>query len=215
MSFSGITPLPILCMPRLQPNRILTPLFSSSPAVSVCVSCGTLVAISLERFYAICQPLLSRRWQTLAHSYRAIGAIWVTSLCLTLPIAVFHRLIDLQTGKHACRYTYLLTKLLIHSLNYLFTYPTSGLWVVVILPDALYVVEVNCTPTGTLNLMSLRFLSNHRQNLIQKKEEEEKDTEEKKIKWSLMFSGMFIVLSFCRVDSDQTVKLAISNFNTS
>ncbi|GFN84987.1 LOW QUALITY PROTEIN: cholecystokinin receptor type a [Plakobranchus ocellatus] len=74
-----------------------------SPAVSVGVSCGTLVAISLERFYAICQPLRSRRWQTLSHSYRVILAIWLGSVSVMIPIAVFNRDIKLKNGKHACR----------------------------------------------------------------------------------------------------------------
>ncbi|KAH9499558.1 hypothetical protein Btru_078114 [Bulinus truncatus] len=71
--------------------------------VSVSVSCATLVAISLERFYAICQPLRSRKWQTLKHSYRVILAIWVTSIGLMVPIAVFNKIIKLQNGSPACR----------------------------------------------------------------------------------------------------------------
>ncbi|CAG5120554.1 unnamed protein product, partial [Candidula unifasciata] len=56
--------------------------------VSVGVSCATLVAISLERFYAICQPLKSRRWQTLKHSYKAILGIWLSSATIMIPIAM-------------------------------------------------------------------------------------------------------------------------------
>ncbi|KAL4229689.1 hypothetical protein ACF0H5_010077 [Mactra antiquata] len=72
-------------------------------AVSVGVSCYTLVAISLERYYAICQPLKSRRWQTLSHARKMILGIWVFVLLLMCPIAAFHRLISIKTGVHACR----------------------------------------------------------------------------------------------------------------
>ncbi|KAL4226313.1 hypothetical protein ACF0H5_014296 [Mactra antiquata] len=72
-------------------------------AVSVGVSCYTLVAISLERYYAICQPLKSRRWQTLSHARKMILGIWLFVLFLMSPIAAFHRLIAIQTGVHACR----------------------------------------------------------------------------------------------------------------
>ncbi|XP_045203278.2 cholecystokinin receptor type A-like [Mercenaria mercenaria] len=72
-------------------------------AVSVGVSCYTLVAISLERYYAICQPLRSRRWQTLSHARRMIIGIWIAVLALMSPIAAFHSVIEIRTGVHACR----------------------------------------------------------------------------------------------------------------
>ncbi|KAK7480131.1 hypothetical protein BaRGS_00028615, partial [Batillaria attramentaria] len=74
-----------------------------SNAVSVSVSCFTLVVISIERFYAICQPLRSRRWQTLKHSYRVLVLIWLASFLLMLPIAVFTKLHQLKNGVYACR----------------------------------------------------------------------------------------------------------------
>ncbi|GFR68448.1 cholecystokinin receptor [Elysia marginata] len=108
-----LTPLKLLgnsCSCRKSANVNKSLLIVSLPfpvrvlvAVSVGVSCGTLVAISLERFYAICQPLKSRRWQTLAHSYRVIQAIWLTSVSVMIPIAVFNRVIKLKNGKQACR----------------------------------------------------------------------------------------------------------------
>nr|KAG5694451.1 hypothetical protein BaRGS_008690 [Batillaria attramentaria] len=67
------------------------------------VSCFTLVVISIERFYAICQPLRSRRWQTLKHSYRVLVLIWLASFLLMLPIAVFTKLHQLKNGVYACR----------------------------------------------------------------------------------------------------------------
>ncbi|PBC32208.1 Cholecystokinin receptor type A [Apis cerana cerana] len=45
--------------------------------VSVSVGVWTLVAISLERYFAICRPLKSRRWQTQFHAYKMIAVIRV------------------------------------------------------------------------------------------------------------------------------------------
>lgn len=71
--------------------------------VSVAVSVFTLVSISLERYFAICQPLRSRRWQTLSHSYKMIAAVWTLSLIVAIPIAVYQRLIKLKRrGTHKC-----------------------------------------------------------------------------------------------------------------
>ena len=72
-------------------------------AVSVCVSCYTLVAISMERFFAICYPLRSRSWQTLSHAYKIIICIWIFGLVLMLPVAVGNEIITLRTGSKACR----------------------------------------------------------------------------------------------------------------
>lgn len=68
-------------------------------AASVAVSAWTLVVISVERYYAICHPLRSRRWQTLSHSYKLIAAIWCGSLVSMSPIAFFSRLIPISQGK--------------------------------------------------------------------------------------------------------------------
>ncbi|RUS79277.1 hypothetical protein EGW08_012964, partial [Elysia chlorotica] len=99
--------MPFTLIPMLMQEFVFGPvlcvLIRYAQAVSVGVSCGTLVAISLERFYAICEPLRSRRWQTLTHSYRVIQAIWLTSVAVMIPIAVFNRVIGLKNGKQACR----------------------------------------------------------------------------------------------------------------
>ncbi|CAG2180017.1 unnamed protein product, partial [Oppiella nova] len=79
--------------------------------ISVGVSAWTLVAISLERYFAICQPLKSRQWQTLSHSYRVIAIIWFGNIVLMSPIAILSELLPIQTpalftkqaGKYKCR----------------------------------------------------------------------------------------------------------------
>lgn len=68
-------------------------------ASSVAVSAWTLVAISLERYYAICDPLRSRRWQTLKHAYKLIALIWCASFAFMSPIAVLSRLIPTSQGE--------------------------------------------------------------------------------------------------------------------
>ncbi|KAJ6635969.1 Cholecystokinin receptor, partial [Pseudolycoriella hygida] len=72
-------------------------------ASSVAVSAWTLVAISCERYYAICHPLSSRRWQTLKHAYKLIGLIWFGSFLFMSPIAVLSRLIPTNQGLRKCR----------------------------------------------------------------------------------------------------------------
>lgn len=74
-------------------------LFLFLTATSVAVSAWTLVAISLERYYAICDPLRSRRWQTLKHAYKLIALIWFGSFLCMSPIAALSRLIPTSHGK--------------------------------------------------------------------------------------------------------------------
>ncbi|CAG5123732.1 unnamed protein product, partial [Candidula unifasciata] len=70
--------------------------------VSVAVSCFTLVAISLERYFAICHPLKSRSWQTLSHSYKAIAVCWAAAFLLMVPSAVYHDLVEIRPHINAC-----------------------------------------------------------------------------------------------------------------
>ncbi|XP_041841703.1 cholecystokinin receptor type A [Melanotaenia boesemani] len=75
--------------------------------VSVSVSTFNLVAISLERYSAICNPLTSRAWQTKSHAAKVITATWVASFVLMLPYPIFSTLksftrLNNSTG-HMCR----------------------------------------------------------------------------------------------------------------
>ncbi|XP_011138010.1 cholecystokinin receptor [Harpegnathos saltator] len=72
-------------------------------AVSVSVDVWTLVAISIERYFAICRPLKSRRWQTRFHAYKMIAIVWILSLTWNAPILVVSRLKSLHGGRHKCR----------------------------------------------------------------------------------------------------------------
>ncbi|KAG6796368.1 cholecystokinin receptor-like [Apis mellifera caucasica] len=72
-------------------------------AVSVSVGVWTLVAISLERYFAICRPLKSRRWQTQFHAYKMIAVVWTASLTWNAPILVVSRLKSIRDGRQKCR----------------------------------------------------------------------------------------------------------------
>ncbi|XP_076548373.1 cholecystokinin receptor type A [Osmia lignaria lignaria] len=72
-------------------------------AVSVSVGVWTLVAISLERYFAICRPLKSRRWQTQFHAYKMIAVVWTASLTWNAPILVVSQLKNIRGGRRKCR----------------------------------------------------------------------------------------------------------------
>lgn len=70
--------------------------------VSVGVSVFTLVTISMERYFAICRPLTSLRWQTRRHAYKTICLVWLVALVIMVPTAVCHRLLPMTIGGHKC-----------------------------------------------------------------------------------------------------------------
>jgi hypothetical protein len=64
--------------------------------VSVSASINTLVAISVERCLAICYPL---KWQMTSRACRVVVVvIWMFSLIITLPWAIFFGLQPLEEG---------------------------------------------------------------------------------------------------------------------
>ncbi|XP_005744974.1 cholecystokinin receptor type A [Pundamilia nyererei] len=106
----------LVCIPfTLIPNLMRDFIFGNGTCklvmyfmgVSVSVSTFNLVAISLERYSAICNPLTSRVWQTKSHAAKVITATWLGSFILMLPYPIFSTLkpftrLNNSTG-HMCR----------------------------------------------------------------------------------------------------------------
>nr|AXF50641.1 CCK/sulfakinin receptor 1 [Crassostrea gigas] len=111
LSFSDLL-LAVFCMPfniipMLMRNFVFGPtvcyLSRYFQGVSVGVSSFTLVAISLERYFAICRPLQSRKWQTLSHAYRSILLIWGVAFVIMIPIPVHTNYENKRPGMYRCR----------------------------------------------------------------------------------------------------------------
>uniref|UniRef100_A0A4W5RRV8 Gastrin/cholecystokinin type B receptor n=1 Tax=Hucho hucho TaxID=62062 RepID=A0A4W5RRV8_9TELE len=92
----------LFCMPfTLIPNLMRDFVFGSGickvamyfMGISVSVSTFNLVAISLERYSAICNPLASRTWQTKSHAATVISATWVVSFLFMLPYPISSTLV--------------------------------------------------------------------------------------------------------------------------
>lgn len=76
-------------------------MFSTISAVSVSVNVWTLVSMSVERYFAICHPLRSRKWQTPSHACKMIAAVWFGSTMCMMPILVLSKLQNIRgTGKY-------------------------------------------------------------------------------------------------------------------
>jgi len=56
----------------------------------------------MERYFAICRPLTSLRWQTRRHAVRTIAVAWLVALLAMTPTAVYQRLLRMPTGGHKC-----------------------------------------------------------------------------------------------------------------
>lgn len=74
--------------------------------MSVSVSTFSLVAISIERYNAICKPLQSRVWQTRSHACRVIVATWLLSALLMLPYPVYSTTRPTHPGVYHCRHNW-------------------------------------------------------------------------------------------------------------
>lgn len=71
-------------------------------AVSVSVGVWTLVAISIERYFAICRPLHSRKWQTKSHAYKIILLVWIVTPVWNVPITLVSTLQPIgESGKYS------------------------------------------------------------------------------------------------------------------
>nr|BDP38634.1 fluorescent sensor for cholecystokinin [synthetic construct] len=107
----------IFCMPfTLIPNILKDFIFGAAMCkivsylmgISVSISTFSLVAIAIERYSAICNPLKSRVWQTRSHAYRVIAATWVLAFIIMVPYPIISHLEPFQgsanTTAHKCRH---------------------------------------------------------------------------------------------------------------
>ncbi|KAF7709409.1 cholecystokinin receptor-like [Silurus meridionalis] len=62
--------------------------------ISVSISTFSLVAIAIERYSAICNPLKSRAWQTRSHAYKVIAMTWALSFLIMTPYPIFSSLVS-------------------------------------------------------------------------------------------------------------------------
>ncbi|XP_053757610.1 cholecystokinin receptor type A isoform X2 [Panthera pardus] len=92
----------LFCMPfNLIPNLLKDFIFGSAVCktttyfmgTSVSVSTFNLVAISLERYGAICKPLQSRVWQTKSHALKVIATTWCLSFTIMTPYPIYSNLV--------------------------------------------------------------------------------------------------------------------------
>lgn len=93
---------------RYAGRSMFTYIFCFSAGVSVSISTFSLVAIAIERYSAICNPLKSRVWQTRSHAYRVIAATWVVAFIIMIPYPIISHLEAFQgpenTTAHQCRH---------------------------------------------------------------------------------------------------------------
>lgn len=107
----------VVCMPfTLIPNLMGDFIFGAAMCkivaylmgISVCISTFSLVAIAIERYSAICNPLKSRAWQTRSHAYKVIASTWVVSFLIMTPYPIFSTLVEFTKNNnitgHMCRH---------------------------------------------------------------------------------------------------------------
>ncbi|XP_041662501.1 cholecystokinin receptor [Cheilinus undulatus] len=82
--------------------------------ISVSISTFSLVAIAIERYSAICNPLKSRVWQTRSHAYKVIAVTWVLAFIIMIPYPIISHLESFQrpdnTTAHQCRHKWPVAK---------------------------------------------------------------------------------------------------------
>ncbi|XP_068457879.1 cholecystokinin receptor [Clinocottus analis] len=106
--------MPFTLIPSILKDFIFGPamckIVSYLMGISVSISTFSLVAIAIERYSAICNPLKSRVWQTRSHAYRVIAATWALAFVLMTPYPIishlesFHR--PDNTTAHQCRHVW-------------------------------------------------------------------------------------------------------------
>ncbi|XP_062533523.1 cholecystokinin receptor-like isoform X2 [Armigeres subalbatus] len=86
----GVFCLPFTLVGQVQQNfifgRIMCKVLPYFQAVIISVAVWTQVAIALERFFAICRPLSSRRWQSQSHASKMIALVWILSFLVNSPL---------------------------------------------------------------------------------------------------------------------------------
>ncbi|KAM4795111.1 LOW QUALITY PROTEIN: gastrin/cholecystokinin type B receptor [Rhinophrynus dorsalis] len=104
--------MPFTLIPNLMGNFIFGEVICKTAAyfmgLSVSVSTFSLVAIAIERYSAICNPLKSRVWQTRSHAYRVIAATWILSTIIMIPYPVYNTIVpfvmkDKKREGYQCR----------------------------------------------------------------------------------------------------------------
>ncbi|KAM8974956.1 cholecystokinin receptor-like [Pelodytes ibericus] len=96
--------MPFTLIPNLMGNFIFGEVICRTAAyfmgLSVSVSTFNLVAIAIERYSAICNPLKSRVWQTRSHAYKVIAATWILSIIIMIPYPVYNIIVPFDKEKN-------------------------------------------------------------------------------------------------------------------
>ncbi|XP_072541285.1 cholecystokinin receptor isoform X2 [Salminus brasiliensis] len=108
----------VFCMPfTFIPNLLEDFIFGAAMCkivaylmgISVSISTFSLMAIAIERYSAICNPLKSRAWQTRSHAYKVIAVTWVVSFLIMTPYPIVSTLVNYTkpnntVTRHMCRH---------------------------------------------------------------------------------------------------------------